>query len=117
MIEKTIDKLSSRTGRFAIDGMIVGAALYLAYLVRYDGRIPQFQQRQLLLWLVPIIIGCLVAQTVFGLHKHKWRYISAFDVIRVCEANAAFSFVLLCLRLVLPTPRHDLFRLPIGVIA
>jgi len=118
MIDKTIDKLSSSTTRFIIDGLMVGAALYLAYLARYDGRIPQFQQRQLLLWLVPLILGRLFTQIPFGLHKHKWRYVSTFDVIRICEAYAAFSLVLLCLRLLLPpTASYDLFRLPMGVIA
>ena len=117
MIEK-IDKLSTITVRPAIDGLIAGAAFYLAYLARYDGRIPHFEQRQFLLWLAPIILGSLVAQTVFGVHKHTWRYVGAYDVIQVVEAYAACSFVLLCLRLLLPqTQPYDLYRLPISVIA
>ena len=99
-------------------GLIAGAAFYLAFLARYDGRIPQFDRRQFLLWLAPIIIGSLVTQALFGLYKHKWRYVGNHDVIQALEAYAAFSFVLLCLRLLLPlTTPYDLYRLPISVIA
>jgi len=104
--------------RPVIDGLIWGTAFYLAYLARYDGGIPPFERHQFLLWLAPIIMGSFVAQTVFGLHKHKWRYVGIYDVIQVLEAYAAFSFVLLCLRLLLPqTEPYDLYRLPISVIA
>lgn len=117
MIEK-IDKLSSFTARLVIDGLIAGAAFYLGYLARYDAKIPRFEHRQFLLWLAPLIIGSLVTQIVFGLHKHKWRYVGTYDVIQVLEAYAAFSFVLLCMRLLLPlTKPYDLYRLPISVIA
>jgi nucleoside-diphosphate-sugar epimerase len=113
-----IDKLSYRTVRFFIDAMIVGVAFYLAYLSRYDGRIPPFQRRQFLLLLVPMIVGRLVTQMLFQLHKHKWRYVSTFDIIRISQAYAAFSLVLLGLRFALPlTERYDLFRISIGVIA
>ena len=117
MIEK-IDKLSSFTGRLVIDGFVAGAAFYLAYLARYEGKVPPFEHRQWLVWLAPIIIGNLAVQTVFGLHKHKWRYVGTYDVVQVLEAYAAFSFALLALRLLLPlTQPYDLYRLPISVIA
>jgi nucleoside-diphosphate-sugar epimerase len=115
---KAIDKLNSLTARFLIDGLIIGAAFYLAYLTRYDGGIPQFEQRQLLICLVPVLLGYLGAQLLLGLQKHKWRYIGIFDVIQVMEAYGAISLVLLSLRLLLPDTRpYDLFRIPIGVIA
>jgi hypothetical protein len=44
-----IERLSSRTFQLIADGLIAGAALYLAYLARYDGAIPSYQQRQLVL--------------------------------------------------------------------
>ena len=117
MFEK-IDKLSSFTGRVVLDGLIAGMAFYLAYLARYDGGIPHTEQRQFLLWLGPIIVGSLAIQTIFGLNKHKWRYVGTYDVIQVLEANAAFSFVLLALRLLSPsTQAYDFLRLPISVIA
>jgi nucleoside-diphosphate-sugar epimerase len=117
MIEK-MDKLSSFTARLMIDGLIAGGAFYLAYLARYDGKIPHFEFGQFLRWLVPIILGSLSMQIMFGLHKHKWRYVGTHDVIQVLEAYATFSFALLCLRLLLPlTKPYDLYRLPISVIA
>ncbi|MBV9296557.1 MAG: NAD-dependent epimerase/dehydratase family protein [Acidobacteriaceae bacterium] len=113
-----IDKLSSRTARFLIDGLITACALYLAYLARYDGAIPAYQQRQFLILVVPVVLGRLLAQFIFGLHKHKWRYLSILDVIRICQVYAGFSFVLLGLRLALPSWQTlDIVRLPIGVIA
>ena len=113
-----LDMLRSRTARFVIDAVIVGVAFYLAYFLRYDGRIPTFQRRQFLMLLVPIIVGRLVSQMLFGLHKHKWRYVSTFDIVRVLQAYSAFTFLILSLRLLLPeTSPYDLLRLPIGVIA
>jgi nucleoside-diphosphate-sugar epimerase len=116
IVRPVIDRMIV-SARFAVDGMIIGLAFYLAYLIRYDGRIPQFQQRQFLLWLVPMIIGRLVTQKPFGLHEHKWRYVGTYDISRVLEAYAAFSLVILGLRLLLPsTGLYDPLRLPIGVI-
>jgi nucleoside-diphosphate-sugar epimerase len=113
-----IEKLNTRTTRFIIDGVIVGISLYLAYLTRYDGRVPQQQQRQFFLVVVPIIIGRLAFQLLFGVHKHRWRYVSILEGIQIAQAYAAFSLLLLTLRLALPSDSHfDLFRLPIGVIA
>ncbi len=117
MIEK-LDKLNSFAIRFVIDGFIAGAAFYLAFLARYDGQIPRFEHRQLVLGWGPVIVGSLLTQIVFRLHKHKWRYVGVVDILQVVKAYAAFSFVLLCLRLLLPsTATYDLYRLPIGVIA
>ena len=117
MIEK-IENQSSFTARLVVDGLIAGTAFYLAFLARYDGRIPTFEHGQCLVWLAPIIVGTLAIQTVFGLHKHKWRYVGIYDLFQVLESYAAFSFVLLCLRLLLPlTKPYDFYRLPISVIA
>lgn len=112
-----IDKLSSRTARYLVDGVIVAIALCLAYLARYDGRVPLEQRQQLLLLLGPIVACRLALHLPFGLHKHKWRYIDTFDAMRVLDAYASFSLLLLCMRLFLPpTPPYGLLRLPIGVI-
>lgn len=117
MIEK-IENQNSFTARLVVDGLIAGTAFYLAFLARYDGRIPPFEHGQCLVWLAPIIVGTLAIQTVFGLHKHKWRYVGIYDLFQVLESYAAFSFVLLCLRLLLPlTKPYDFYRLPISVIA
>ena len=117
MLEK-LDKLSSFTLRFVVDGLITGAALWLAFLARYDGKVPRFEHRQLLLWTGPVIVGCLLIKVLFGIHKHKWRYVGVVEVVQILESYATFSFILLCLRLLLPSSAaFDLFRLPIGVIA
>jgi UDP-glucose 4-epimerase len=115
---KTIDRLNSITARFVIDALIVASALYLAFLMRYDGRIPVFEYRQYLAFLLPVTIGYMLVQLAFGIHRHKWRYVGIFDVVQVLEAYGAVSLVLLGLRLLLPeTPSYGLFRLPIGIIA
>jgi len=118
MLETIIDKVGTRATRFGIDGALAGGALVLAYLARYEGRIPQFEQRQLVLWLGPIIIGSFIVHRLFGLQRHKWRYTGSFDLMRVLEAYAALSLVLLGLRVFLPmTAAYEVYRLPIGVIA
>jgi UDP-glucose 4-epimerase len=112
-----IDKLSSRAVRFAIDAVITGAALYLAYLVRYDGAIPPQQQRQLLVLVGPIAVGRIVAQLAFGIHKHKWRYVNLGDSLRIVQAYTSFSALLLVLSLLLPRrPPLLLLHLPVSII-
>lgn len=118
MLEKMLDKVGTRVTRFAVDGAIASVTFFLAYLARYEGKIPRFEQRQLLLWLAPVMICAFIVHRLFGLQRHKWRYTGAFDLIRVVEAYVAFSLVLLGLRLFLPmTATYDLYRLPISVIA
>ena len=113
-----IERLGSRATRFAIDAQVAIVGLYLAYLVRYDGMIPKEYQRQLLLLLTPVGIGYVVVQLLFGIHKHKWRYVSFGDTVRICEAYATFSAVLFCLRVASPSLwPYGLFRIPMGVIA
>jgi nucleoside-diphosphate-sugar epimerase len=118
MFNNKIYHLNSIIIRLAIDAIISGTTLYLAYLARFDGRIPQLERRQFLLWLIPFVVGSLIAQRVYGVHKHKWRYVGTHDVIQISKAYLSLSLVVLALRLLLPsTDFYDLFRLPIGVIA
>jgi len=113
-----IQHLSSRAGHFIVDAIIIDIALCLAYLSRYDGVLPQFQRHQLWVLLLPMVAGVVSIQILFGIHKHKWRYVTYHDAVRICEAYAAFSLLLVLLRITLPERSpFDLFRISLGVIA
>lgn len=111
-------RLARYVARFVIDGLIAGIGFFLAYLDRYDGTIPPPQQQQLLIWMVPLVAGRLLAQFAFGINKHKWRYLTFGDTIRIVQAFASFSVLLLVLRFVLPdTAQFAMLRLPVSIVA
>jgi nucleoside-diphosphate-sugar epimerase len=111
-------RLGRYVARFVIDAAIAGMGLFLAYLTRYDGVIPQQQQRQLLIWIGLLITGRILTQFAFGINKHKWRYLTFGDAVRILEAYASFSLLLLGFSLFLPEQGvRGLYRLPVSVIA
>ncbi|PYV21976.1 MAG: hypothetical protein DMG24_18095 [Acidobacteria bacterium] len=111
-----IEKLNNITMRSVIEGVIIAVGFFFAYQVRYDGNVPPFHIYQFWVLFIPLAVGRLATNALFGLHRRKWCYVDGPDVIRAAEAYAIFSVVPLLLRLTLPT-KWTLFRIPMGVIA
>ena len=105
----------SKTNQYIIDGAIAAVAFFLAYQIRFEGDVPAAHVFQF--WgLLPLIIaGRLVVNTVFGTYRRLWRYVSVVDAVQLIEPYAAFSSLLIVLRLLLPEPLSP-FRVPLSVI-
>ena len=75
------------------DVCLVLAAYYCAYLIRFDGVVPD-GQRMLFFhtawWILLLKVGCFIG---FDLYKGMWRYFSVHDVINVVKA-CVLAFVL-----------------------
>jgi FlaA1/EpsC-like NDP-sugar epimerase len=100
----------------AADAAMYVAALMMAYWIRFDGRPPGFELRQMITWLPFVALACGLVNWTFGVYQRMWRYVSIFDCMVLAVSTGAMSAMLLLLRMFL-TPEHQLFRPALGVIA
>lgn len=107
--------LYSRLNQQVLDGAIVGASFYAAFLIRYEAAIPAYHDYQFWALFLPVIAGRLLTNYLFGLHRVQWRYIGFSDVLHTIRAYLAFSAALLILRFALPA-QAGIIRVPASVI-
>ena len=105
----------SKTNQRIIDALITGAAFWLAYQFRFEGRIPPSYTYQLWLLLPGVMIWCVLTKFLFGSYRPMWRYFNLMDVPLVVRGHIAFSVILLLFRLGLPD-RWAILRIPISII-
>lgn len=77
-----------------IDAALVAASYICAYLLRYEGRLPDQEWQQIvrvLPFLAPMKLICF---SLFGLYRGMWRYTSIEDLKRVLKATTASSALL-----------------------
>jgi len=71
---------------FLGDVAFVVVSLYLAYLLRFDGKIPASQMKSLLSllpWVIPVKMASFL---FFGLYKGMWRYTGIYDLENLLKA-------------------------------
>ena len=73
-----------RTGVFLHDVLMIPAAWYLAYWLRFNlGTIPE-NSLQVATLMLPVVIVCQsFSYVVFGLYRGIWRFASLYDFIRI----------------------------------
>ena len=102
-----------------VDLCVLSAAYWLAFLFRFEFRIPaDWQSAALVNW--PLVIAFhYVALMLFGVLRMTWRYFSVREVLEIGSAIVSATVVLLSLRLILDSVNFDgrSFILPISVIA
>ena len=74
-----------------IDAALVVAAYILAYLLRFEGSIPQYQISNLQKTLPLLIPIKLIVFYFFQLYRGMWRYTSILDIKNVILASTASS--------------------------
>ncbi|HWV39935.1 MAG TPA: nucleoside-diphosphate sugar epimerase/dehydratase [Vulgatibacter sp.] len=117
-----MQKFIARASQATIDVALLAGALGLAFLLRFDWRIPPQMVERLAVsipWVVSVQYGLL---TLFGARRFSWRFIGLHEAIRIAAALATVVAALLALRFVVPELQNDVplvghFLLPIGVIA
>lgn len=109
-------ELYSKTNQYIIDGAIIAASFFAAYLLRFEGSIPPQYIYQFWLLFPLIVLGRLATGFLLGVYRRMWRYASISDAIRLGEAYIVFSAIWFGLRVGLPESAAS-FRIPIGVIA
>ena len=107
-----------RQPRFAVamlDFVIVAFAVLAAYIVRFEGVIPANFYKQMLA-LAPLMALTRVAiNYVFGVYRLVWRYVGLLEALRMAQAVALVSGVLLICRLAL-SPSVPYLGFPLSII-
>lgn len=76
----------------AADVVLVGLSYYLAYLIRFEGKIPQEYATLFSNSILPIIIIKMICFFLFDLYRGMWRYTSLVDFLNVFKAAVISSF-------------------------
>lgn len=77
-----------------LDGLIAAVAVWLALVLRFDGRVPNTYTQQLTLVIPLFVCVRLVSFWVFGLYRVLWRYASVRELLFGGVAILAASIVL-----------------------
>ena len=82
-----------RIWQIAADAALVAAALYLAYLLRFDFEIQRTYLHQLAWVVLPVVVVQAVVFLLFGLYNKYWRYAGLRDLVSVFLASLAAAAV------------------------
>jgi len=107
--------LYSKTNQRILEAFVVAASFYFAFLIRYEGAIPAYHMHQFALLVLPVAVAQLLINSILGLNKIQWRYVSIDDGLRAARAYLALSVLMLILRFALP-PSATVLRIPANVI-
>jgi FlaA1/EpsC-like NDP-sugar epimerase len=110
-----------RSIQTATDVLVLSVALWLAFQLRFDWRIPSDMVERLIL-SCPYIVALQYALLIlFGIPRFSWRYIGLREATRIFGAISVGSGILGAIRLFVNVlPREGIahrFYLPLGVIA
>ena len=103
-----------RLGQVGVDAVLLGAAYYLAYVLRFDDGIPARYEDLLGDTIVFAVVTKLVIFAAFGLYSKLWRFVDQKDFESIVKAVVVSSFVLIAALFLLSFGRDDP---PRGVIA
>ncbi|NUP05121.1 MAG: polysaccharide biosynthesis protein [Polyangiaceae bacterium] len=117
-----MSRVATRAFQTLLDVVALAAAFLLAFMVRFDWQIPQeFMRRCFVLLPYVVVIKYLVLHW-FDVPRFSWRYIGLREVVRIFQALAVSSAILLTLRLIttrtakaIPFIGH--VWVPLGIIA
>jgi FlaA1/EpsC-like NDP-sugar epimerase len=107
--------LLSRRFQFFLDLLALVAAFVLAYLLRFDFRVPADVALAALGQLPYVVLVQLVAFLGFGIYSFIWRYVGLADLPAFLKAAVWATAPLVLLRLGLPDSLGQ-WRVPLSVI-
>jgi len=103
------------------DILVLSAAFWVAFLLRFEFSLDALRQKQaLLVWPYALLLKVFLIHA-FRVHLFVWRYIGLRDVVRIFTATLVGTIVLAALRLIGPSltqswPDFEYAMLPLGVI-
>ena len=110
-----------RVGRLLADALVLSAALWVAFLLRFEGDIPlAYVKRLVFLW--PYVVGVqMIAMMIVGVPQFAWRYVGMREAARILFATGCAAIVFLVLRIggkaALEISGYAQFlMLPVGVV-
>jgi FlaA1/EpsC-like NDP-sugar epimerase len=103
----------NRILQLGADALLVAAAFYLAFQLRFlddPGGLPQRYEVLFSEAVGFVVIGKLAVFAAFGLYQKWWRYVSGRDFLMIVRAVAAASGILIVALTVVQPFEHDLPR-------
>jgi FlaA1/EpsC-like NDP-sugar epimerase len=79
----------------AIDAGLVALAYYLAYLLRFDGDVPDLYSDLFKRTIAFVVVGSVFVFALFGLYRHWMRYASQRDYLQIAQACIVATLALL----------------------
>ena len=76
----------------AIHLIFIVIASYLAFWLRYDGKIPDWALALFAKWLPVLFAMRVLAFVPFGVFDGIWRYTSVWDLRNIAGATSTFGF-------------------------
>ena len=92
--------LYTRTNQMILDGCAFALSLWLAYIVRLEGRLGPFEYHQLLLGVPILVTARLLVHNVLGIYRQVWKFVSFSDVLDIAKSIAIVSAIFVAIRLV-----------------
>jgi len=80
--------------RILLDLVIIPLAFYMAWLVRFDGRVPAGEWRLLTTYILPIGLIYIGLSLAFGIYRRLWAYACFGDVILLSETLGLATLVI-----------------------
>lgn len=96
---------------WAADAILIVLAVYLAFLVRFEGEIPEKNSKSILGLTLAALVFSLPLFSAFKLYSFSWAYVSAQELISLVKATI-ISFLLLVLSFFLLKDHPIFFALP-----
>lgn len=91
----------ARQAQYAVDVAVLASAYTAAFLVRFEGMLPE-KMRATFLVTLPIVLAVqLLMLRVYEVHRVAWRYMSLRDTRRVLLAVTIATLVLLFVRTII----------------
>jgi len=113
--QRLFDVLPVRVAQALVDVVVFAACFATAYVVRFEGSVPEQFLGQMLVLLPYVALARLAVNSVFGVYRAVWRYVGMREALRFARAIAVVTAVLLALRLFFPSDSLYV-NVPIGVI-
>jgi FlaA1/EpsC-like NDP-sugar epimerase len=112
-------RLLNRGVQVALDAIVLSLAYWLAFLFRFEFRIPSDWLTVLLVTWPYVLLLQYASLTFFAVPRMSWRYVSIGDVVRVLGALMTATGVLATVRVAGPlvSDSVSVVIIPLGVIA
>ncbi|MBZ0232808.1 MAG: polysaccharide biosynthesis protein [Deltaproteobacteria bacterium] len=98
-----------------LDFVLVTFGVLLAYVARFEGSIPAHFFRHMLVVAPVLAMVRILVNAGFGVYRLVWRYVGLLEAVRMAQAVATVSVLLLLFRLTLPSYLPQL-SLPLSII-
>jgi len=91
--------LYTRSNQIIIDICAFSLSLWLAYIIRFDGRVDPSQYRLLVFGGLIVVAARVLVHQLFGIYRQVWKFLSFSDLLDIAKSIAVVSVILAGVRL------------------